>query len=241
MSDAIEPKRREKPENTLISLACNILLPILILNKLTTRIGPGPALALALAFPLGYGAWDLYQRRKANPISILGLLNTLITGGLAWVGVTGFWFAVKEAAFPALVGVFVFVSAWTRKPAIEVLFLNPNLFHLDRMKEKIAERGQEDGFKNLLRTSTRWLAISFFLSAVLNFLLASRIFLPIADDMEAGLRSAQLNEQIAQMTQWSMLVILVPSMIFLMAILYFVIRRLKFITGLGDDELLKLK
>lgn len=234
-SDATLPR-----ENPWISLLCNIVLPVIILNKLSAKMGAGPALVLALAFPLGYGGYDLYRRRKTNFFSILGILNTLITGGLALLGVTGMWFAIKEAAFPLLLGIFVFFSAGTAKPAVELLFLNPAVFHVDRLKEKIGERGAEGDFRRLLISSTRWLAGSFFLSAALNFVLATRIFLPLPDGLDEAARSVQLNEQIAQMHQWSFLVILVPSMVFLMAIFYVVIRRLKQLTGLGDDDLFKV-
>ncbi|MBX2986638.1 MAG: hypothetical protein KF802_01965 [Bdellovibrionaceae bacterium] len=235
-----EPRPTPPAENTFVSLGCNIVLPVVILNHLTARLGPATALVLALAFPLGYGLWDWWRRRKANMFSILGLLNTLITGGLALIGVTGFWFAVKEAAFPFLIGLFVLGSSWTRKPAVQTIFLNPNLFQLERMQESIRQHGREAEFSQLLRDSTRWLALSFFFSAVLNFALASRIFIDLPLDLPADARSARLNEQIAQMTQWSMLVILVPSMAFLMGILYFVIRRIRQITGLSDDEFMKV-
>lgn len=228
-------------ENTIVSLVCNIVLPVVILNKLSVKMGPGPALLLALAFPLGYGLWDWYRRRKTNVFSVLGLLNTLITGGLALIGIMGFWFAVKEAAFPLLIGLFVFFSSWTRKPAVQILFLNPAIFHVDRMTERIAQQGREIEFGKLLAAATRWLAASFFLSAALNFVLAMRIFTPLPDDLIGDARSIRLNEQIAEMHQWSAVVILVPSMIFLMAIFYLLIRKLKQLTGLGEDELFKIK
>lgn len=227
-------------EHPLLSLLCNIVAPVIILNKFSSKWGAAAALVVALAFPLGYGIWDYFKRRKTNFFSILGLLNTLITGGLALVGVTGMWFAVKEAAFPLLLGIFVFFSANTSKPAVEMLFLNPAVFQLDRLREKIGELKIEDQFHRLLMMSTRWLAVSFFLSAALNFILATRIFLPLPDGLDADARSIQLNEQIASMHQWSFLVILVPSMIFLMTIFYVVIRKLKQMTGLGDDDLFKV-
>lgn len=233
--------RPERQENMLISLACNIFVPVIILNKATAPLGAWGALLLALAFPLGYGAWDLWRRGKPNMFSILGLLNTLVTGGLALVGVTGLGFAIKEAAFPLLIGLFVFFSAWTKRPAIHTVFLNPNVFHLDLMRERIDSRERRGDFERLIRTSTKWLAASFFLSAALNFLLASRIFLPMPLEISRIEREALINQQIAEMTQWSMLVILVPSMVFLGLILFLVIREIKKMTGLTDEELMRLK
>ncbi|HRO68201.1 MAG TPA: VC0807 family protein [Pseudobdellovibrionaceae bacterium] len=233
--------RPERQENTLVSLACNIFVPVIILNKATAPLGAWGALLLALAFPLGYGAWDLIRRGKPNMFSILGLLNTLVTGGLALVGVTGLGFAIKEAAFPLLIGLFVFLSAWTKRPAIHTVFLNPNVFHLDLMRERIDSQNKQSDFERLIRTSTKWLAASFFLSAALNFILASKIFLPMPLGISQTEQEVLINQQIAEMTQWSMLVILVPSMIFLGVILFLVIREIKKMTGLKDDELMRLK
>lgn len=230
----------QKNENMFLNLGCNIFAPILILNKLSSPLGPALALVLALAFPLGYGLWDLWQRKKTNYLSILGLVNTLITGGLALIGVTGIWFAVKEAAFPFLIGLLVYFSSRTDKPAVQLLFLNPAVFRIESVQERIRERGRTDEFMSLLRQATVWLAVSFFLSALLNFILARRVFLPIPDGLIDADRSIRLNEQIAEMHQWSFLVILAPSMVILMTIFFVLTKRIKALTGMNDEELFKL-
>lgn len=237
------PARGPNPprENALVSLAFNILIPVLALKKLTEPLGPATALIIALAFPLAYGGWDLLRTKKPNAMSILGLLNTLITGGLALIGVTGHWFAVKEAAFPLLIGLFVFFSATRKRSAIELLFLNPQLFRLERLQESVAAKNLEARFRGLMTSSTRWLAVSFFLSAALNLGLALMIFEPLPLELAEADRQSKLNEQIASMTQWSLLVILLPSMVFLMTIFFVLVKKLKGLTGLTDDELLNLK
>lgn len=229
-----------KNENVFLNLACNIFAPILILNKLSQPLGPAYALLLALAFPLGYGLWDLKTRKKTNYFSILGLVNTLVTGGLALIGVEGLWFAVKEAAFPLLVGILVYFSARSTRPAVQVLFLNPAIFHLEKVQEKIRELNRGTDFDELLKSATRWLAVSFFLSALLNFLLARRIFLPLPPGVSDSERSILLNGQIAEMHQWSFLVILAPSMIFLMTIFFMLTKKIKALTGLADEDIFKM-
>ena len=229
--------QNEKPENGLLNILFNIALPVLILNKASDKIGPLPALILALAFPLGYGAYDYVQRRKTNFFSILGLLNVALTGGLALSGLTGIWFAVKEAAFPALIGVFVFGSAFTKKPFIETLFLNPQVIKMDVIEQKLMERQQHDHFHRTARHSTMLLAGSFLISAVLNFALAASIFTPLAGDDAA--QSLALNEQIAKMTSLSMVVIMVPSVIILMGIFWYLLRGIRHATGLTLEEIMK--
>lgn len=228
---------QKKQENGFVSIIFNILLPVLILNKGGKYIDPKMALVFALLFPLAYGVWDYLQKRKINPISALGLLNVGITGGLALSGLTGMWFSVKEAAFPLLVGAFVFASAFSAQPFISQLFLNPQAFRVELIEQKVKEHNREAEFKKLLKNATMMLSASFLLSAVLNFVLAIRIFLPIDESLNEAAKSEILNSQIAQMTSWSFGVILIPSVIFLMGILYYLIKSLQKITGLHADDL----
>lgn len=226
-------------ENSLLNLVFNIVLPVLILNKLSKFLGPFWALVFALAFPLGYGAYDLVKRKKFNAFSALGLLNVLFTGGLALLGLNGFWFAVKEAAFPALVGLFVLGSAFTKKPFIETLFLNPALMKVDLLEERLKEKGKQQEFHAHMKSATIWLSLSFAFSAVCNFVLARKIFVNIDTTLAPEAQSTVLNEQIAQMTTWSMAIIMVPSMIFLLGIFWYLMRGIKQHSGLSTEELLK--
>ncbi|QDK38067.1 VC0807 family protein [Bdellovibrio sp. NC01] len=229
----------QKPENSWLNLIFNIVLPVLILNKLTKYLGPLAALLLALAFPLCYGAYDLAKRKKVNAFSALGLLNVSLTGGLALMGIHGFWFAVKEAAFPALVGLFVFGSAFTKKPFIEAIFLNPGVMKVDLLEERLQQNGKQVEFHAHLKKATMWLSLSFVFSAVCNFVLAERIFLNIDKALSPEAQSVILNEQIAKMTTWSMAIIMVPSMIFLLGIFWYLMRGVKQYSGLTTDDLMK--
>lgn len=232
---------KAKPENGFLNILFNIILPVFILNKLSKVIGSFWALVLALAFPLGYGGYDLFKRRKTNAMSILGLLNVALTGGLALAGLTGIWFAVKEAAFPALVGLFVLGSAFSKKPFIETLFLNPAMMKVDLLESQLQQRGHQKEFHEHLRKATMWLSLSFAFSAVCNFVLASRIFTDIDSTLSAEMQSNLLNEQIAQMTTWSMAIIMVPSMIFLLGIFWYLLKGIKEFSGLRTEDLLQEK
>lgn len=224
-------------ENGLLNLLFNIVLPVLILNRFSKFIGPVNALILALAFPLGYGAYDLIKRRKTNAFSVLGLLNVLLTGGLAVMGLSGFWFAVKEAAFPTLVGLFVLGSAFTKRPFIETLFLNPSVMKVDLLEQRLKEHGKQQDFHLHMKSATIWLSLSFVFSAVLNFILARRIFTNIDPGLSSEAQSLALNDQIAQMTTWSMAIIMVPSMLFLLGVFWYLMRGIKKHAGLSMEEL----
>lgn len=238
-TSALENKLETKPENSWLNLIFNIVLPVLILNKLTKFLGPMAALLLALSFPLAYGAYDLAKRKKVNAFSALGLLNVGLTGGLALMGLHGFWFALKEAAFPTLVGFFVFGSAFTKKPFIASIFLNPGVMKVDLLEEKLAANNKQNEFHNHLRKATMWLSLSFVFSAICNFILAQKVFLNIDSTLSAEAQSVILNEQIAKMTTWSMAIVMVPSMIFLLGIFWYLMRGVKQYAGLTTDDIMK--
>jgi hypothetical protein len=228
-----------KQENAFLNLIFNILIPVLILNKASAKIGAFNALVIALAFPLVFGLLDLYRKRKWNPFSLLGFTNVLVTGSLAVAGLGGLWFSIKEAFFPLLIGIFVFISSTRAKPFVKTFLLNGHTMHLELIEEKLKQNQKEGEFLRHLQFSTKLLACSFFLSAVLNFFLAQRIFLPLDANLDAEAKSQLLNQQIAEMTTWSSLVIVVPSILFLMVILWHLLKGIRELTGLQTDEILK--
>ena len=86
---------------------------------------------------------------------------------------------------------------------------------------------------------TQLLSISFLLSAILNFVLAIYIFTPLAQGLSESQKQEVLNEQLSQMTLYSLGVILVPSMVFLGALIFYAFKKINAITGLTTEELLK--
>ncbi|MBL7543491.1 MAG: hypothetical protein JNL11_06720 [Bdellovibrionaceae bacterium] len=230
------PAQRENP---LLNILFNIVIPIFLLNKGGKWFGAREALLVALAFPIIYGVYDYIQQRKTNYISLLGIMNVGFTGGFALLKLEGFWFAVKEASFPILVGSFVLFSAFTKSPFVKTLFLNPQLLKMDSILKAISEKNSQLEFDSLLKRGTILLSLSFVLSAILNFSLAYYIFTPIAFDLPEEQRGEILNGQIAQMTQWSFIVIMIPSMLTLIAIMVYLFNQMKRITGLSNEELLQ--
>lgn len=231
-------KKELKKENGLLNVFFNILIPILILNKLNKYLAPVPLLIIALSFPIGYGSYDLFKRRKFNFFSLMGILNVSLTGTLAILQLGGVWMAIKEAAFPLLAGVFVLASAYTKLPFIETMLLNPDLIKVDLIKQKLQEKQTENHFDKLLQKSTILLACSFVISSVLNFGLAYKIFTPISESLNSEAKAELLNQQIADMTSWSWLITFLPGMLMLVGIFFFVLKGIEKLTDLKQDDLM---
>lgn len=232
-------KVKPKSEHGILNLLFNVVVPAVILHKASNQIGPLPALIIALAFPLGFGIYDLWMKRKWNPLSILGFTNVLVTGSLAVLGLGGIWFSIKEAFFPFAIGVFVWISAKKEKPLIHAFLINHQTMHVDTIDEKLRENQKEKEFIEHLQFSTKLLSGSFFFSAILNFFLAQRIFVELDPQLDATALAVALNQQIGEMTAWAAGVIVVPSTCFLIYILWYLLKGIRDLTGLTTEQILK--
>lgn len=226
-------------ENSFTHIFFNIIVPVIILNKgHKYGLDPRAAVLIALSFPLFFTLKSWFFSKKINFVSLLGLLNVMISGALTLLALGGIWFAVKEAAFPLLIGGFVLGSSWSTKPFFQTLFMNPTTFDIEKVNERLSTDEKRDQFLDLMKKTTRWLSVSFLMSAFLNFVLAIRIFTPLADSLTDSQKQETLNEQLSHMTLYSLGVILLPSMLFLGGLLYYTFKRINTLTGLTTDELL---
>jgi hypothetical protein len=239
----------QKPDNPLVNLLVNIAIPVMILNKgakwmaklfpTSEQIDPRLILVIALAFPLLYGIQDYIRRRHKNYVSLLGLANIGLTGGLALAELGGGWFALKEASLPLLIGIFVLFSAWSVNPAARLMFCNPQILNMDLIDRRLAEFGRTQQFLDLLKRTTLWLSGSFFISATLNLILALRIFKNIDTGLAPEAHRAVLNEQIAKMTSMGYVVIALPLMFFSAILIYIFLNKLSKMTETPIDSLMK--
>lgn len=217
----------------------NIIIPVLILNKgHKYGLEPKYAVVLALSFPLFFAAKSLLETKKANFIALLGLSNVLVSGTLTLLALGGIWFAIKEAAFPLLIGVFVLISSFSTKPFFKTLFMNPATFDIALIDSRLDSDEKKTSFDLLMKHTTQLLSLSFLMSAILNFVLSLHIFTPLPEDFTDVQKQQLLNEQLGQMTLYSLGVILVPSILFLGGIMYYTFNRIFKLTGLKTDELI---
>jgi intracellular septation protein A len=221
-----------KKENLLLNLACNVAAPAIILSKFSDRLGAKQALIIALSFPLAYGLYDLIKRRNFNFIAALGFTSTLATGGLGLLKLDPFWFAVKEAVVPLLIGLTVIVSQWTRKPLVRTMLFNDQVINVPRVESALDARGARSGFLSLMQGCTWLLAASFALSAVLNFVLARLIITAMPD-------TPLFNEQLGRLTWMSYIVIMLPSLAIMVLALWRLLKGLERLSGLTLDEILQ--
>ena len=229
-----------KKENPLANIGFNIVIPTLFLNKggEWTSLTPFPVLLTALAFPFIYGLKDLISDKKINFISVLGLLNIGLTGGLALLETEGIFFAIKEAAIPLVLGFFCILSVPLKKPVMEWFLFSSSFFNKKLIEEKLIYKKERKNFQKLMNQSTLFLSSSFFLSAFLNFWIALSIFL---EEINSTLSSSDIanirNKQIADMTWKGYIFIALPLMFITALILIWLFKKLNQLTGLSLEEM----
>ena len=230
-----------KQENPFANIGFNIIVPTLFLNKGNewTSLSPFWILLIALAFPFFYGLKDLISDKKINFISILGLLNTGLTGGLALLESEGLFFAIKEAAIPLVLGFFCIFSVFLQKPVMEWLLFSSSLFNKKRIEEQLLLKKEQKNFKKLMKQSTLVLSSSFFLSAFLNFWIAFSIFMEEIDPALSPVTRATIrNHQIADMTWKGYVFIALPLMFITVLTMLWVYNKLHRFTDLSLEEML---
>lgn len=227
---------RPPRENLLLNLVCNVALPSILLSTLSKpeRLGPVWGLLIALAFPIGYGIADFVRRRQPNFISIIGFLSILLTGIFALIRLDRFWFAVKEASLPAIIGVSVLASMRSKVPLVRQLLYNDQVIDVEQVEAALAARGTREPLDRALRRAGFWLAGSFALSAALNFALARHL-------IRSDSGTSAFNEELAQMNLWSWPVIVVPSVAITMFTLWRLVRAITDLTGLSQDAIFRQK
>lgn len=225
--------------NGIQQVLFGIVIPVFILNKGSHYTTPLIALLVALCFPIGLGIYELVKHKKTSFISILGLLNILVTGTLAILNLGGIWFSIKEAAFPLLIGSFVFISSFTKSPFFGSLILNPTIMDIVKVQDRISEKGNQLLFSKLLKNCNFVVSSSFLLSAFMNFTIAKGVFLPIDLQLSVDSQKQLLNEQIAQMTYKAMISVALPSFVIIILLFYYFMNQLKKLTDLTLEEIVK--
>lgn len=227
---------KSKKKNPLIDIVVSIVIPSIILTKFSGEdsLGPVNGLLTALSFPTVYFFYEWFNEKKANIISVLGVISVLLTGGVGLLQLDPHWIAVKEAAIPAIIGLVVLISLKTPFPLVKKLIYSDAIIDTEKVGLALKEKDNEAAFETLLTKTSYLLAASFLLSSILNYVLAKMIV--VTNPAE---NAVAFNEEIGKMTALSYPVIVIPSTIVLGFALWNLIRGIKKLTGLSLESVFK--
>jgi len=214
---------------TILDLVITIIIPLVILTRLSGVLGARGALLAAVALPAGWGVWDLERQRRVNIYAIIGVISILLTGGIGLLQLNPRWLAVKEAAVPLALGIAVIASHPTRWS------LARGLFETMLNTETIAALGgleERKLYERRLVRATYLFAASFFLSAGLNFMLARTI-------VHSDPGTHAFNAELGRLTALSYPVIVVPSLMLLIAAAAYYLTGVSAIISRPVEKLIK--
>lgn len=219
-------------ESPFASLVLNVLVPVIVLTTLSgdDRLGPVTGLIVALSFPIGYGLYDLARRRRFNFISTVGIIGVLLTGGIGLLKLDVQWVAIKEAGVPLVIGLAILISLKTPFNLVQKLL--GQIIDMKQIEDSLRESGHEDAFQRHLTNATYIIASSFFISAVLNYILAKIIVVSPAGTPE-------FNQELGKMAAISFPVIAIPSILLLAVTVYYLLSRISEFTGVDIQRLMR--
>lgn len=222
----------DKKENPWFNIILNVVIPSVIMTKFSgpEHLGETWGLVIALAFPLSYGIYDYFERKKFNFFSALGLFSVLMTGGIGLFKLNKSWMIAKETAIPMIMGLVVLISERTPYPIVKIFF--QQIMELEKIQQAFVERAQGSRFDALFRIASRGLGGSFFLSALLNYILAVQIL-----KGEPG--TQEFTESLGKMTALSFPVITLPMMIVVGGLMAYMIKTIQSVTEMEFEEFMR--
>ena len=147
-----------------------------------------------------------------------------LTGGISLLELDPKYIAIKEAAILGMIGIAVLFTQRTRFPLVKTLILNAQLVRVEALYAALAEKGMTAMFERRMGQASIIVAGSFFVSSVLNYVLAKIILVSPPGTTE-------FSEELGKMTALSYPVIALPSMVILMLAIWFVFSQIKKLTG----------
>ncbi len=243
----------DKGTQSLLNVLLSVLAPVMVLDYCSIsgpelwQLGTAPAMCLALSLPLGFGVWTFIQSRRVEPLTLFGLLGTILTGVVTIYANTGgsdairpdtpWWYAAKEAAIPLLLCGAVMVTARRQDSLLRLLLYSDSIFDIPAIEKAIDEKAQQPAYQSLLWRASLFLGLSLIVSAVGNFILSLCFLLPVLDQ-PAAQQALEYNYAVGRMTWWGYLVIGVPLLLTLVCVLRHLIARLEALTGLDRERLM---
>lgn len=228
-------QQKKKPKNSklFVEMVVCILLPTLILKKLSgdDMLGTNLALVAALSLPIAMGVYEFISNRKIGFVPALGFISILLTGGIGLLQLPKEYIAIKEALIPLVLAIATLISTYTPYPLIRTFLYNDMVMDTDKVASHLKQADKEHEFDRMMVKATWMLATSFFLSAILNYVLAKWIIVS-----ETGTEA--FNNELGTMNLMSYPVIVLPCMVITLFALFYVIRNIKRLTGLGLEDVI---
>ncbi len=224
---------KSKNQGQFLNLLINVIIPSVILTKLSDSkyLGPFYGLILSLCFPILYGLYEFIKDKKLNFFSALGFVSILLTGGIGLFQLDKKWMVIKETGIPLLIGLVVLISEFFNKSFMRA-FLN-QILNIEFIDKAFAEKGYSEIFEKRIKVASYLLGSTFFISAILNYFVAEII-------LKGAPGTAEFNESLGKMTAISFPVISLPMTIMFGLIIYYLFHSIKKYTDVDLESVFRM-
>lgn len=213
-------------------LVATVALPAVALIFLTdeARLGPTVGLIVALVPPIAWGIVSMIREGQISALAVLAIVSVILTGGVGLLRLDPRWFAIKEAAVPAAMGLATIGTASTRFAVVGILL--DRLFDLGRVRQAAEARGARARVDRAVRRATVLAGTVLVATAGITFALARYVV-----RSETG--SEAFGDELGQYTLLSVPALLVPSTIAMAWVLVRVLEAIEEATGEDREAFLR--
>jgi hypothetical protein len=212
-----------------VELAVTVGIPTALLWYGSERLGAGPTLALALAFPLVWLLAGIARKRRVDKLALVALVGITITGGASLLQLDPKWIAFKEGLIPTLMAAAMLATCLTRSPFLAAL-LDP-LLDRERLDSALLRPEAAAGWRTALIRGTFELSAILLASGVVSAALAWWL-------LDAAPGTPLFNEQLGRVNTIGLVAVNLPVAALATWRLSKVLERLEAITGLKIEELI---
>ena len=190
---------------------------------------------IAILFPCIYFVYDLKQKKDINFIAIIGFINVLLTGGIGIfggeLGLSKNWFIIKEGSLPLIIGLILWGISRYKRAIFNSVLLNDIIFDTDKIRNSLSDN-KKSTLDNLSYSAGAYLIIGFFMSSIIQFILASQI-------ITSNPGEPNFNKEVSTMTWVSYVAVFLPTVLIVGRGLLKLINGIENLTGMEKEEFLR--
>ncbi|HSB95209.1 MAG TPA: VC0807 family protein, partial [Spongiibacteraceae bacterium] len=140
------------------------------------------------------------------------------------------YIAIKDAAVPSLLGLATLISIYTPYPLVKTFLYNKQVMQVEKVHAALERHNALAKFEYHLTMASYMVAGSFFLSGILNYVLAKHILVSPPG-------STELAQELGKMTALSFPVIALPCTLVLAGALYYLLSNIQKLTELTLEDI----
>ena len=191
----------------LLDIGFGAVIPILILNFLTPRIGAPPAYVIAALVPVAWVFFDLlFLTRKFNFITSYIGLSAIINGAVAFWFVDGLRYAIKDNLSLIAITLIFAGSVFLGKPVFRFFFaqaVNPNTPEREHALDELLREPPVD---RAIRLTTWLVVLANIVATVINFYLNLRI-------VTSAFGTIEFNQQVGYVNALTRVLLPIPNVL----------------------------